>query len=73
MPKLSEPMTQVNEVIEKGEFITFPGSPFELYLELVDAGVRYFTAVVPGDEETLRLLAEEVVPEVVRRAGRAGG
>jgi alkanesulfonate monooxygenase SsuD/methylene tetrahydromethanopterin reductase-like flavin-dependent oxidoreductase (luciferase family) len=47
-----------------------PSDAVEVYLELVDAGVRYFTAVVPGDEETLRLLAEEVVPEVNRRAPR---
>ena len=53
------------------QYLRLTGTPrdaVDLYLELVDAGVRYFTAVVPGDEETLRLLAEEVVPEVVRRA-----
>src|SRR5438445_10926627 len=41
MPKLSEPMIEVNELNEvnaKGEFITFPGSPFELYLPYPPAG-----------------------------------
>jgi len=28
---------------------------------------------VPGDEETLRLLGEEVMPEVVRRAPPSAG
>jgi alkanesulfonate monooxygenase SsuD/methylene tetrahydromethanopterin reductase-like flavin-dependent oxidoreductase (luciferase family) len=44
-----------------------PRDAVETYLELVEAGIRYFTVVVPGDEQTLRLLAEEVVPEVVRQ------
>src|SRR5213082_4357 len=35
MPELSEPMTEVNK---KGEFITFPGSPFELFLPYPPAG-----------------------------------
>src|SRR5438309_5494391 len=38
MPKLSEPMTEVNEVSEKGEFISFPGSPFELFQPYPPAG-----------------------------------
>jgi alkanesulfonate monooxygenase SsuD/methylene tetrahydromethanopterin reductase-like flavin-dependent oxidoreductase (luciferase family) len=58
------------------QYLRLTGTPrdaVDLYLELVDAGVRYFTAVVPGDEETLRRLGEEVLPEVVRRAPPSAG
>src|SRR5947209_16976657 len=38
MPKLSESMTEGNEASEKGEFISFPDSPFELFLPYPPAG-----------------------------------
>jgi hypothetical protein len=37
----------------------------DYYRELVGCGMRYFfVTVAPPDEETLRLLAEEVMPRV---------
>jgi alkanesulfonate monooxygenase SsuD/methylene tetrahydromethanopterin reductase-like flavin-dependent oxidoreductase (luciferase family) len=48
---------------------TVAGTPREVvryYRELVAAGIRYFiTFIHPGDVDTVRLLAEEVLPEVV--------
>ena len=50
---------------------TVAGTPDEVratYQALVDAGARYFIAAVAGnDTETVRLLAEEVVPGLVVR------
>ena len=50
------------------DFDRFTGTPEDAvayYRALVGVGVRYFITSV-ADAETLRLLAEEVVPEVVR-------
>lgn len=44
-------------------FTGTPGDAVAYYRALVEAGVRYFITSV-ADAETLRLLAEEVVPEV---------
>ena len=39
MPELSEPITDAkDEPAKKGEFVTFPGSPFELFLPYAPAG-----------------------------------
>ena len=43
------------------------------YQPLVTAGLRYFmVCVTTGDEETLRLLAEQVAPRLGRRAVGTG-
>ncbi len=50
------------------DFDRFIGSPEDAvayYRALVEVGARYFIASV-ADARTLQLLAEEVVPEVVR-------
>ena len=42
-----------------------PDEAVDYYRELVGCGMRYFfVTVAPQDEETLRLLAEEVMPRV---------
>ncbi|HSL01544.1 MAG TPA: hypothetical protein VK869_14510 [Rubrobacteraceae bacterium] len=46
-------------------FIGTPEDAVAYYRALVDVGVRYFIASV-ADAKTLEILAEEVVPEVVR-------
>jgi hypothetical protein len=43
-----------------------PDEAVNYYRALVECGMRYFfVTVAPPDEETLRLLAEEVMPRVV--------
>ena len=46
-------------------FIGTPEDAVAYYRALVNVGVRYFIASV-ADAKTLRLLAEQVVPEVTR-------
>jgi hypothetical protein len=42
-----------------------PGEAVNYYRELVECGMRYFfVTVAPVDEETLRLLAEQVMPRL---------
>ena len=53
--------------IEHVANVTVAGTPPQLvayYRALVDAGMRYFIVGPDGDPETLRLLAEEVVPHL---------
>ena len=48
---------------------TVAGTPHDVvpyFRSLVEAGMRYFiTFIYPKDTETMRLLAEQVIPEVV--------
>ena len=47
-----------------------PGEAVTHYQALVDAGVQYFLVAVQGkDTETVRLLAEQVIPELRPRTG----
>jgi alkanesulfonate monooxygenase SsuD/methylene tetrahydromethanopterin reductase-like flavin-dependent oxidoreductase (luciferase family) len=49
----------------QGTLVGTPADVVREYRALADAGVQYFIArVLPDDEETLRLLAERVVPEL---------
>jgi hypothetical protein len=48
-----------------GRFTGIPEDAVAYYRALVAVGVRYFITSV-ADAQTLKLLAEEVVPQVVR-------
>jgi len=56
---------------------TVAGTPQEVvpyFRSLVEAGMQYFICFVyPKDAETVRLLAEQVVPEIETLIGRASG